>query len=94
MICQAQYQEKKFAGNYNVGPDEADCWTTGKLVTLFCEKWNEANKTSAQWIDRYDEGSREAGVLKLDCSKLKSIFDWSPRWNVETAMEKFGLVLV
>ena len=88
MICQAQYQEKKFAGNYNVGPDEADCWTTGKLVTLFCEKWNEANKASAQWIDRYDGGPHEAGFLKLDCSKLKSTFGWTPRWNVETAMEK------
>lgn len=88
IICQAQYQEKKFAGNYNVGPDEADCWTTGKLVTLFCEKWNEANKASAQWIDRYDGGPHEAGFLKLDCSKLKSTFGWTPRWNVETAMEK------
>ncbi len=88
MICQAQYQEKKIAGNYNVGPDEADCWTTGKLVTLFCEKWNEANKASAQWIDRYDGGPHEAGFLKLDCSKLKSTFGWTPRWNVETAMEK------
>ncbi|MGN0271729.1 MAG: CDP-glucose 4,6-dehydratase [Lachnospiraceae bacterium] len=88
MICQAQYQEKKFAGNYNVGPDEADCWTTGKLVTLFCEKWNEANKASTQWIDRYDGGPHEAGFLKLDCSKLKSTFGWTPRWNVETAMEK------
>lgn len=88
MICQAQYQEKKFAGNYNVGPDEVDCWTTGKLVTLFCEKWNEANKASAQWIDRYDGGPHEAGFLKLDCSKLKSTFGWTPRWNVETAMEK------
>lgn len=88
IICQAQYQEKKIAGNYNVGPDEADCWTTGKLVTLFCEKWNEANKASAQWIDRYDGGPHEAGFLKLDCSKLKSTFGWTPRWNVETAMEK------
>ena len=26
--------------------------------------------------------------MKLDCSKLKSVFGWKPRWNVETTMEK------
>ena len=73
---------------YNVGPDDADCWTTGKLVTLFCDKWNEATGDCVKWINQYDGGPHEANFLKLDCSKLKATFDWRPRWNVETAMEK------
>ena len=24
----------------------------------------------------------EANCLRLDCSKLKSTFDWSPRWHI------------
>jgi CDP-glucose 4,6-dehydratase len=24
----------------------------------------------------------------LDCSKLKSVFGWQPRWTLETAVEK------
>lgn len=88
MVAKAQYEDKKYAGSYNVGPDETDCWTTGDLVTLFCDKWNQANGTSVQWIDRYDGGPHEAGFLKLDCSKLKKTFGWRPKWNVETAMEK------
>lgn len=88
MVAEAQYEDKIYAGNYNVGPDETDCWTTGDLVTLFCDKWNRANGTSTQWIDRYDGGPHEAGFLKLDCSKLKKTFGWKPKWNVETAMEK------
>jgi CDP-glucose 4,6-dehydratase len=26
--------------------------------------------------------------LKLDCSKLKATFGWTPRWNLGEAMEK------
>ena len=88
MIAKAQYENKKYAGSYNIGPDETDCWTTGNLVTLFCDKWNEATGDNMKWIDRYDGGPHEANFLKLDCSKVKSTFGWRSRWNVETAMEK------
>lgn len=86
-LVQKQYEDKQYAGNYNVGPDETDCWTTGDLVTLFCDKWNEANGTSQKWINKYDGGPHEANFLKLDCSKLKTKLGWKPRWNVETTME-------
>ena len=88
MIVKAQYEDKKYAGNYNVGPDETDCWTTGDLVTLFCEKWNAATGDGIRWINQYDGGPHEANFLKLDCSKLKRTLDWKPHWNVETSMEK------
>lgn len=88
MIVQKQYEDKKYASNYNVGPDEVDCWTTGELVTLFCNKWNEATGENISWENQYDGGPHEANFLKLDCSKLKSTFGWKPRWNVETTMEK------
>lgn len=87
-LAQAQYEDKSLAGNYNVGPDDVDCWTTGELVTLFCEKWNAANGTDIAWENVHDGGPHEAGFLKLDCSKLKRTLGWKPRWNVETAMEK------
>ena len=88
MIAKAQYEDKTYASNYNVGPDDADCWTTGELVTLFCDKWNTQTGDSIKWINKYDGGPHEANFLKLDCSKLKKTFGWSPRWNVETTMEK------
>lgn len=87
-IAKAQYEDKKYAGSYNVGPDEADCWTTGALVTLFCEKWNEQTGDNIKWIDKSDGGPHEANFLKLDCSKIKNTFGWKPRWNVETTMKK------
>lgn len=88
LIAQAQYCNKSLAGNYNVGPDDCDCRTTGDLVTLFCRKWNELTGSSVTWKNIYDGGPHEAGFLKLDCSKLKSTLGWKSRWNVEAAMEK------
>ncbi len=88
MIAKAQYEDKTYAGNYNVGPEDTDCWTTGELVTLFCEKWNQATNAGIKWVNKYDGGPHEANFLKLDCSKLKKTFGWNPRWHVEETMEK------
>ncbi len=88
MIAKAQYENIKYAGNYNIGPDDTDCWTTGDLVTLFCNKWNNVTGDEIKWVNQYDGGPHEANFLKLDCSKLKTTFGWHPRWNVETTMEK------
>ncbi len=88
MIAVAQYNDKNYAGNYNVGPDESNCWTTGQLVTLFCDKWNKATGDTIKWINQYDGGPHEANFLKLDCSKLKDTFNWKPKWNVDITMDK------
>ena len=84
MIVQRQYEDKRYQGFYNVGPEDRDCVTTGELVDIFCEAWGD-NQT---WINKSDEGPHEANFLKLDCSKLKSVFGWKPRWDVRTAVEK------
>lgn len=82
-IAKAQYENKKYAGFYNVGPDDRDCVTTGQLVDLFCKKWGE----NLKWINQYDGGPHEANFLKLDCSKIKRVFGWHPHWSVEQAIE-------
>lgn len=84
MIAQKQYEDIKYAGYYNVGPDEYDCITTGTLVNLFCKKWGE----NIVWEDKFMGGPHEANFLKLDCSKIKNVFKWKPRWSVEIAIEK------
>ncbi len=88
MIAAAQYEDQKYAGSYNVGPEDKDCLTTGELVSLFCDRWNAKTGASVKWINQHDGGPHEANFLKLDCSKLKKVFGWKPSWNVEEAMEK------
>ena len=84
MIAAKQYDDISVSGYYNVGPDDNDCVKTGELVDLFVKHWGEGIK----WIDRYDGGPHEATFLKLDCSKLKRTFGWSPKWNIDKAVEK------
>lgn len=83
MIAQKQYADAKFAGYYNVGPDECDCVTTGELVDMFCKQWS-----GAAWENKSVPGPHEANFLKLDCSKLKAVMDWKPRWHIEEAVRK------
>jgi len=84
MIAAKQYEDCKFADYYNVGPDDSDCFKTVELVSLFCKYWGNGIK----WIDQDVGGIHEANFLKLDCSKIKSVFNWRPCWNLETAVEK------
>lgn len=84
MIAQKQYENKKYEGYYNVGPNDNDCITTGDLVNTFCEKWGKG----LTWENKFVAGPHEANCLKLDCSKLKTTFNWEPKWNVKIAVEK------
>ena len=88
MIVKAQYENAALAGSYNVGPSEDDCWSTGDLVSLFCQKWYEKTGDFIEWENIYDGGPHEANYLKLDCSKLRQVLKWHPTWNVNVAMEK------
>ena len=92
MIAAKQYEDTGYADYYNVGPDECDCITTGRLVDLFCRYWGDG----AAWKNQAEKNApHEAGFLKLDCSKIKSVFGWQPRWHIEECMEmtvKFGKI--
>lgn len=85
MIAKRQYEDKAFAGWYNVGPDECDCVTTGALVDLLCRSWGEG----ISWENQAEANApHEANFLKLDCSKVKATFGWRPRWHIEEAIRK------
>ena len=83
-IAQKQYENPSYQGYYNVGPDDCDCVTTGELVDLFCKHWGEG----VAWENQAEANApHEANFLKLDCSKIKSVFGWKPRWHMEECME-------
>mgnify|MGYP000009383272 CR=1 FL=1 len=83
-IAMKQYEDGRYQGYYNVGPDDKDCVTTGCLVDMFCRAWGG----DVKWVNQYDGGPHEANFLKLDCSRIKSVFGWRPRYGVEEAVEK------
>ena len=84
MIAQKQYEDPKYQGYYNVGPDDCDCVTTGELVDMFCKYWGP----DAKWENHAEANApHEANFLKLDCSKVKAVFGWKPRWHIEACMD-------
>lgn len=85
VLAMKQYEDKSLAGNYNIGPDDCDCAATGELVDLFCSHWGD----DASWKNVADKNApHEANFLKLDCSRIKRVLGWSPRWHISDAIEK------
>ncbi|MBP5384854.1 MAG: CDP-glucose 4,6-dehydratase [Lachnospiraceae bacterium] len=98
-VAMKQYENPVYAGCYNVGPDDQNNVTTGVLADRFCHLWNafeaeEGGDDSGSFSSelRYkiqgDGGPHEAGFLKLDCTKLKSMFLWQPTWNIDDTLRR------
>lgn len=82
MICKETFSDKSLASSYNVGPDYEDAVTTGELVDKFVRLWGDAS-----WINLSPNFKpHEAGILRLDCSKLKKTFGWKPRFHIDEAL--------
>lgn len=84
LVAIRQLESPEIASNYNVGPDYSDCVSTGDLVDLFCSFWPGAKRENRAETN----APHEAGLLKLDCSKIKKELEWKPRWNISSAVEK------
>lgn len=76
-----------FANAWNFGPAEEDAWPVGRIADAITAAWG--NGTS--WIKDSAENPHEAGYLKLDASKARTLLGWHPvlpldqalRWLVE-----------
>lgn len=84
LIAQKQYEDRKLAGYYNVGPENEDCITVGELTDIFCREWGDG----AHWESHADNGPHEAGLLKLDCTKIKTVLGWKPKYDIKTAIAR------
>ena len=84
-IAQKQYENHDLQGYYNVGPDDCDCVNTGDLVDLFCKHYGHG----LSWVNKSNPNDpHEAGFLKLDSSKVKEVFGYTPRWHIDEAIQK------
>lgn len=85
LIGMRQYEDVRFADSYNVGPDEADCVTTRELSQSFSAHWGEGMRIEVQ---EDVDAPHEAHFLKLDCSKLKTVLGWRPKWHIDKAVKE------
>lgn len=72
-----------YAEGWNFGPNDDDVKPVGWIVERMVAMWGDAN-----W--RVDTGAQphEANYLKLDISKAKQRLSWTPRWDLDTALNK------
>ena len=83
-IAEFQFNDALFAGAYNIGPAETECATSSELATYFCNTWGNG----ASWEHVKVDNPHESNLLKLDCTKIKNLLNWKPRWNIEKAVEE------
>ena len=86
MLAEKQYRDHRYAGHYNIGPNEEDCISTGELVKLFIENWQ-----GSSYVVNNVNGPHEANYLKLDSSKARNTLNWAPKWNVKMAVKESAL---
>lgn len=83
-VAQKQYDDIKYSGCYNIGPDEEDCITVGKLAGIFCRYWGDGAEYECH---TETDAPHEAKLLKLNCDKIKEVFGWRPVWDIEKSVE-------
>lgn len=82
-LAMLQCHNAELAGAYNIGPDEEDCVTTGKLVDIFCKYWSGAKWQAVSNLN----APHEANFLKLDCSKIKNTINYHAVWHIDEAVK-------
>lgn len=74
----------QFAEGWNFGPSEDDARSVDWIVKKMCGLWGE----NARYSIDGGEHVHEAHYLRLDCSKARARLGWTPKWSLQTALEK------
>ncbi len=84
-LAESLYEKgPEYSGAWNFGPNDSDCRSVLEIVQILCQQWGG----SAHYQVEEKNGPHEAGYLKLDSSKARSLLHWNPRWNLENALKK------
>lgn len=76
--------DKRCVTAFNFGPPAHGEMTVGEIVKMAQKIWPDVNYI----IDDNQTNPHEAGLLKLDSSKAKSILNWKSVWQTHTAVTK------
>ena len=69
-------------GAWNFGPSDEDARQVGWVADQIAEHWGDA----ARWTLDEREQPHEARLLKLDCSKARTLLGWTPRLPLREAL--------
>ena len=81
-----EQQPDKFSEAYNFGPQSEDALSVEEMVKAAIVSWGSGDYHIEQVVCQ----PHEAGLLKLDISKVKSVLNWIPKMNAKKTV-KFTL---
>nr|WP_139997031.1 CDP-glucose 4,6-dehydratase [Paenibacillus paridis] len=86
LLCQLLYSEEgeKFAQAWNFGPRDSDAKSVEWIVNQILGKW--PNEHPGYQVES-QKHRHEANMLKLDCSKALNELNWTPKWQLEKALD-------
>lgn len=86
MMGEKIFQDDKYLGSYNFGPDISDTMRVEDIVIKAIETLGKG-----EYKIQKDESMHEAGLLLLDNTKAKKLLWWSPKFWIDEALERtFG----
>jgi CDP-glucose 4,6-dehydratase len=72
----------ELADGWNFGPEYQDSRSVEWIANSICQLWGDA----ASWQCDEQSHPHEAGILRLDCSKSRSLLGWQPRLDLGGAL--------
>jgi CDP-glucose 4,6-dehydratase len=85
LLAERLYEHgENYAEGWNFGPADSDAKSVQWIVERLTERWG----VQKNWKIDSCKKNHEAHYLKLDSSKAKTMLNWMPRWNLETALIK------
>lgn len=83
MMGEKIFQDDKYLGAYNFGPDTSDMMRVEDIVKKAIETLGKGG-----YKIQKDEYMHEAGLLLLDNAKAKTLLGWSPQFWIDDALER------
>lgn len=77
------YEPAQYSDSWNFGPEESDAVTVSDLLDRFGQVWG----AGPLWRLDSHVHPHEAGLLKIDCTKAKTVMGWHPQWNLDRALD-------
>ncbi|MDP2827493.1 MAG: CDP-glucose 4,6-dehydratase [Sulfuricellaceae bacterium] len=81
LLAESLYQGQH-AEAWNFGPSDSDMYPVGALLDRLAGLWGEG----ASWRSDPHQHPHEAGLLRLDSSKARSLLGWKPKFNIDQAL--------
>ena len=88
-----QKKNKKYEGNYNIGPDKKACLTTEVLTKKFFDAWaihvgadTIRHRVGDETVGASTASPHESKFLRLDNSLIKKVFNYKEIFDMNSTM--------